>query len=168
MIKLHGSVPVKRYLLKYALATENLDIGEPLDLKNCGIIGFQLKLLLTNKTNVNHEDDISINTLNKFDARLTFIIHAKLKAFNGFFISRKSIVIFNSFLHQLFHEELLRAIIKAEENNILIADVIHDFMNRYGIEEDEDISFDAVKKANYRLRNSRNMVRFRQPSGISG
>jgi hypothetical protein len=165
MIKLHGTVPVKRYLYKYATIIENLPPGEPLDLTNCGIIGFQLKLLLGNKTNVNHQDAISTNTMNKYDALLKFKVHSKLKSFNGFFISRKSIVLFNSFLHQLFHEELLREIVKGESTNVDLKDIIYAFLNKYDIDED-DISFGAVKKANFRLRKSRKMLDNRQHCGF--
>ena len=161
MMKLHGTIPVKGYLHKYATRIENIG-DNPLDLTNCGVIGFQLKLLLENKTNVNHKDKVSNNTLTKYDSALKFKIHYRWSAYNNLFISRQSIVIFNSFLYYLFHEDLLKCILRGERDGIPIKDSIFTFAEMYGIVIDEDISFEAIKKASYRLRNVKNITGFNQ------
>lgn len=151
MINLKGTVPIKGYLLKYIDIKENLN-GGALSLIDGGVISFMLKILLTGKTNIRHEEPISTNTISKYDARLYFEVNARAEQFNQFFISRKNIVVFNSFVHQLFHEDLLLSIEKGEQEHKQIKDVIFDFCDAHNIEIDVDISFQALKKASYRLK----------------
>ena len=63
------------------------------------------------------------------------------------------------------HEDLLTFIINNREYNIQEKKSIEVFMNQIDIWE--DISYDAIKKASYRLRNFRKIPHFRTPRRIS-
>ena len=154
-INLVGTIPVKPYLLKFVRHYENIEGGEALDLQNNSVVSYTMSLFFTNKTNIDHEDQQSYLTLKKkYSAKLTFKISSRMKNFGKYFISRKTIVVLNKWLERLFHETLLQRILQGALEGKDEKQVIYDFLKELAIEE--DVTFDQIKKANYRLRISKN------------
>ena len=71
----------------------------------------------------------------------------------------RGVCYFNSYLHLSFHECLLTIILTNQQHGISEVDTINIFLASIGAED--DISFDAVKKASYRLRKKRDLPNFR-------
>lgn len=160
-MKLVGSVPMKPYLVKYIEKTEYLNPGQALDLSNNGAIAFVFKMLLTNKTNIKHETSITYEQMNRtYTAVLRFKISARMQVFNEFFISRKSISIFNNYVRCLFYETLMDRIRKGVGEGRNEKDIIYEFIQELDIEE--DIPADTIKRAISRLRKSKKIPTIHQ------
>ena len=154
-MSLKACVPVKPYLLKFVQHIDNIKEDEPLNLNNGGVVGNVLKGYLTTKMKLQRrETKKSYASLEKeYTAILWYEVYDDLKQFNSFYISKKSIVAFNTFLHRLFHEMLLFKIMEGLEEGINAKDTTIRFMEKFGIEDTVDV--DSLKKANYRLRLSK-------------
>lgn len=162
-MNLVASIPVKPHLRKFVHYLENLAPDAPLNLSRSGVVGYTLNLLLTNKTNLIHSDTLAGDKLQeKFQDQLRFKVSVRMQTFNCFYLTRRSISIFNTFLHNLLHETLLYRIRMGVAAGQDEKEIIYDFMRELDIEE--DVTFDAVKKANYRLRNAKKIPTIHQQS----
>lgn len=162
-MKLVGTLPVKPYLAKFVYSREYMEPGKALNLQNNSVISYTLKMLFTNKTNLDESDYLSYEKMNKeYTGEMRFKITSRMQAFSCFYISRKSITVFNQFLNRLFHEFLLSRIVEGVANGKDEKEIIFEFMRELDIED--DITFDAIKKANYRLRKSKKMPTIHQQS----
>ena len=159
-IEIDAAVPVKPHLLKFVLHKENLQAGQSLDLKPGTVITNELKSILTNKKNIDHEKEVAKGPFSEYTAILKFKVGYRMQAYSCFFLSREGISHFNNFLHNLFHEILLDRIRYGMKSGKTEKEIIYDFMRELDIED--DISFDAVKKASYRLRKSKKIDHFYQ------
>jgi len=163
-------MPVKGYLLKFIRHVENLKEGEALDLiKSMGAIPYMLSLLLTNKTNMNRSmKGRSFEKIWKgYDAKIKFKVSYRMQSNSKFYFEPKSIQIFDRFLHRLFHDFLLDKILKGIGEGKNEKDIIYDFLAELDIEE--DVRFETIKKASYRLRKSKKIPTFYQqlrPGGL--
>ena len=79
-------------------------------------------------------------------------------------ISAQNVVVFNQFLHKLLNELLLDRVLTAKrkyrEKEI---ETIYDFLRQFHV--DELLTYDAVKKSNYRLRKVKNLPIFTERGG---
>lgn len=156
MNTLRIELPVKRYLKKYLYAVENLPYGSDVDVTRGGHVLTPLQLVFTEKvtlyyndSDTEHLDDVLPVLLNKSRAGRFQVI-----------ITGDRLRWFNSFLHKSFHDYLLQRVLLsrtlAGKSEI---EVIYEVINELGIID--DVQFDAVKKAQYRLRKSKNLDLFR-------
>jgi hypothetical protein len=65
----------------------------------------------------------------------------------------------NSYLYLSFHDYLLHTILVNRDHGVPESDTIYSFMDVLDLYD--EITFDALKKASYRLRKERNMSTFR-------
>lgn len=152
-----ASIPVKPYLLKFLQHVENLEPGTPLDINNGSTISFFLKSVLISKLQFLDKSKMKAETMEKeFTARLNFVVVEKMKQFNKFFYTRETITTFNTFLYRMFHDFLLEEIRQGELSGKDFKEVIYNTIQKLDI--DDDISFDGLKKANYRLRISKKIA----------
>lgn len=151
-LKLVGQIPVEPYLLKFVQHLENLEPGEAINISHeCGIIPFTLKMLLTNKTNIQEESLLTYKKFeSKYPARIRFKISARMQVFNTFYLTRKSISVFNQFLRTMFYDLLLERIKSGIQEGQTQKDIIYQFMRELDIEE--DISFDTIIRKVNRVR----------------
>lgn len=153
-MKLTGSIPIRPHLLKYVCWNENIKIGEAIDLKGGGNIAFILQMLLRGKLeSISYDDRQSVGK--DYTQSLYYVYPLRHLNEGRIFIDEKAILIFNQFLHKHFHETLNVLIIQNQKYGIKIESSIKDFMDMLGIED--EIEYDSLKKANFRLRIARNI-----------
>lgn len=162
-----GSIPIRKYLKKYVEHRENLKPGEVLYLSRRGAIPLFLSCLLQGKTNRQFfaRDDY-IPTEGYFDDMLHFRIDMWRSKHGIVVMTWDSIRIFDSYLYHSFHDYLLMRILLEridynEKECVVIENVMHE------LDIIDDISFDALKKSSFRLRELRKIPHFRHPNRIS-
>lgn len=150
-------MPVKPYLKKYVYWKENLEAGEKLFLNYDSPIRMILAGLLTGKMTPQVNQKIKYDTTpyteeilcslptERWDRGLLFYNHDRIK-------------FFNTLLYKNFHDDLLYIIMTNLANGIEETITIHAFIDSVGIYD--LITFDALKKASYRLRKKRNLPVF--------
>lgn len=154
-------IPTKPHLAKFVFWLENMKDGEPLNLSYGGIVAHTLRLFLMNKSSMLREDKDGTWSVRDFTAPIPFRVTARMEAFNSFYLSRRSIVIFNQHLHVLFYEMLLSRILdKKLKYGMDEKAVIYEWMKELDIEE--LLTFDAADKAIHRLRVEKNLPKYNQ------
>lgn len=160
-----GAIPCRTYLKKYVLFRENLSEGEPLDLSQRGTIPRMLGALLCGKLNHDYQRDAYEVTPTHFPDQLEFKIDWWRSKENKIIITMESVRFFDSFLYDDFHDYLLTRIIEGMRAGGKEKFIIEDVMQELDIID--DISFDALKKASFRLRNARKIPHFRHQNSIA-
>lgn len=154
--------PVKGYLKHYVYWKENLEMGDTLDLSGAGKIPLILSGILTGKLTVPPDEFNSIPSV--YDARLPFLLTVEQVNRNLMFFTIEGIRFFNTFLYRDFHEALLQSILIGREIGISEIDTINNWIDNLEIRD--MITFDALKKASYRLRKEKKIPVFRCANSI--
>jgi hypothetical protein len=157
-MKLPGSIPVRRYLKKYVMHVERLQAGQALDLSRRGAIPLFLGSLLTGKLNYDSARDDEMPQEGYYDDELTFVLDVYRSTKTKMMLSYEAVRMFDAFLYHDFHDHLLTRITFARQFNITEARVIDQVMHELSIVE--DISFDALKKSQSRLKKTREKAAF--------
>ena len=79
----------------------------------------------------------------------------------GYCMSTDKIVQINRFYEKLFYEKLFLFVqhkLDKNKRKMGVQDAINDYCDIYGIDIDTDISYDAMRKAEYRNRNNPNNI----------
>lgn len=153
-----STMPIKGYLKRYIYWRENLAPTDPLDTAGAGEIGWVLSGLLSGNINPTRQaipDDLP----EQYDDHLE--IQVPIVRFNEcrFSYSLDSIRFFNTYIYRHFHEALLLEVLVKKSIGIPESKTIYEWMDRLDLYD--TITFDALKKASYRLRKSRNIPHFR-------
>jgi hypothetical protein len=145
-------VPTKAYLRKYVYAR----YGHPLKLNYTTTIGTMILCLVSKEY-----FDINMNTIKK-DVRLShmndeieLVAPLGTMKYKGHSITPDKIIAINRYFENSFVEELYnycRDNIEKRAWRPGINKAINSFCDQYGIEVEEDISFEALKKAESRYR----------------
>jgi hypothetical protein len=148
---------MKPHLLQYLRWKERLQDGEPLDLAYLrGDLTYILVGLLTTKVKAGKQEDEELS--GDFSVDLLFRINSRRVNEGKIMVSEEATRYFNQFVHRNMHELLLDRVLRGKANGIDEKDTIYSFITEIGL--DDLVTFDALKKANYRLRNSRNIPDF--------
>lgn len=151
-------LPVKPYIKQYVLFKQNLLPGDcPIDLSGPGEIPLILRSLLVGKMQGNpyrHEPSEEV-----YDAVLMLQIPQWQKSRSKIVITTEGMHLANEFLLTNFQEYLLTRVLEGMKAKKTEHDTIYEIINEMGI--DDLISFDALKKASYRLRTKKNIPAFR-------
>lgn len=141
-------VRVKSYLKKYVLYVEQTK--EPVILKDTRHVGFVLANLITGAfPHFPYADNLSP----EYDDELEVRLNMRQWYANHIHVSVEGVRFFNSFLHRSFHDWLQERIRFGQTLGVTETDVINQVMHELDIVE--DISFEALKKASYRLRKAK-------------
>lgn len=155
---LNIGLPIKGYLKQYVLFKQNLlpeDV--PVDLSGAGEIPLILRSLLVGKLRGNpyrHEPSEEV-----YDGMLWLQIPKWHITRSKIVITEEGVHLANEFLLCNFHEYLLTRVLEGKKNKRTEHDTIYDIINEMGI--DELISYDALKKASYRMRERKKIPSFR-------
>lgn len=155
------TVPVRRYLKKYLYHIENLPYGQEIPLTKGGHIPMVLGQILTGKTSIPY----NAIEVDQFEDELPIVVNARKVNDYQVLITLKKVRFFNTFLYKSFHDWLLQKVLWGKSTGATEVDVIWSVMA--DLEIQDDITFDALKKASYRLRLERNYPVFRQREGNS-
>lgn len=159
MTRLPGAIPVRSYLKKYVLYTENLQPDEPLPLDRRGTIPRTLGALLQGKMNLDYTRDGYNPQTSQYPDLLAFTTDWWRSNQLKIILTMEAVRFFDAFLYDDFHDFLLRRIMYSREGGGKEKEVIEQVMHELDIVD--DISFDALKKSSFRLRNIRNIPHFR-------
>lgn len=151
-----GTIPIRPHLKKFIQYIENLEVDAPIDIYGKGIVALTLKMLLTFKTHIEIHESRSLpkeltETI-QYTVTLSHFNRGKLH------LSKAGIIEFDKFIHSLMHEVLLQKVLMYIKTGRQEKDAINDFCDDVGI--DEEISFEGLKKSNYRLRNAKKITHF--------
>lgn len=151
-------MPVKGYLKHYLYWKENLAQGEVLDLNSQGEIPWVLRGLLTGKVQA-YPHGAPEEMPEIYDAEI--ITKLTVQHFNRslFCYSLDSIRYFNTYLYRDFHETLLNSILIMKKFGVNEVETIWKFIDMLDLHD--QISFEALKKASYRLRTAKKIPLFR-------
>lgn len=147
-----GSIKVRPYLAAYTRWRENLAPDQPLLVPGCSPIALALDLCLTNKTTYLASRAVGLPD-EKYGARLRYTVAGSRDRDGFLFVTDAMALRFNSFLlhdlHNLLADRIFRAVADGGSEKLTLLG----FMREVGIEE--LVEYDALKKANYRLRTHR-------------
>lgn len=137
-------VPTDTYLIKYLM---HRFLTDPIVVTKKDTIGHYLTKMVQNYGTDNKKYQHNYQTHIEFFLPLEYLTRY------GCYLSPEAINDFNEFLKREFYNDLFNYIEVARryDPDILIKDATFDFMNKYGITEQEK-SFDALKKAYQRDR----------------
>lgn len=161
-MQLKAEFPVKAYLKRYVYWKENLEESELLDLSGPGEIPLVLGGILTGKLSVAPDEFQAIPSI--YDDRLPFLLTVEQVNRNLMFFTIEGVRYFNTYLYRDFHETLLHSIICGKDRGVSEVDTINRWIDHMGIHD--MISFDALKKASYRLRKEKKIPIFRCANSI--
>jgi len=163
-MNIKAAMPVKGYLKKYVLWKENIEEGDILEIgESQGEISWVLSGILTGKIKATQNGPKNIPEV--YDDEIIFKIPVLRFRANRLFFPIDGIRYFNTYLYRDFHETLLVHILANKEFGITEVDTIYRWIDMLGIID--DISFDALKKASYRMRKSKDLGVFRSGNSIS-
>lgn len=157
-----ASIPIKPHLKQFALLLENCEEDGILNLTKGGIICYVLRMMLIGKMNMPDRNSYRLNA--EYCDELKFYLSSSLIDRGEVTISAQNVVVFNQFLHKLLNELLLDRVLTAKrkyrEKEI---ETIYDFLRQFHV--DELLTYDAVKKSNYRLRKVKKLPIFTERGG---
>jgi len=162
MARIEITLPMKPWLANFVRRVENLEESGVIDLKKSTFVAHIIRSFLTGKTNL-EERAASKSIMENYTGHVKFAISYRDYHRSRMFLSPQSIVTINKLLYQFFHELLLSEILIGRMYNVQEKETIHRFLEKYDIEVEGDLTFDTVKKASYRLRNSKKIDNFRCP-----
>ncbi|OLY92310.1 hypothetical protein [Cnuella takakiae] len=148
-------VPTKTYLRKYVTAS----LGAPIALNYSSTLGtLILSLLEMDSFSVNMNLVKQDTRLTSFDDCIEAVSSIKTMRYKGYSLTPTKIIAINRFLENAFIEDLYihcKSSLKKREWRPGIEDGIRSFAEGCGIIIDEDISLDALKKAEWRFRKKK-------------
>lgn len=155
MTKIEGSIPMKPWLAKFAQRVDNLPDGGVVDISSNTYIARIIKMFLKGKTSI--PERAKASSIRKDYGGL---LRYSITYCDRMYLSPQDIVSINKLIFSFFHEMLLSRIRYAQRYQIEEKETIYRFLEEYGIEVEEDITFDTIKKASYRLRKSKKIEHF--------
>jgi len=160
-IDLTVCIPVKTHLKKYIHFIENVDKDNPLNLKNNSPFSYFCSLLFTNKTNIMDDEHSAYATASrKYQSKLTFTVHARMEKLGCFFLTRKSILALNRYLHRCFIDHLVQLVQAGVKEGRTQHQIIVAFMEDLDIVL--DVEYDAIKKAVDRANKNKKYAGIRE------
>lgn len=158
-------IPVRSYLKKFLYWSLNLPANTAIDLAQYGNdpLVKVISGMLVGKLDIDQfysSDDESPRD-GYYDEEIQLIINPRRFQYQRIHISRDTSRFLDAFLYGTFHSHM-QVLIRAHVPDKVFneKDCIELMCKLTGIGED-DISFDALKKASYRIRNSKNIGMFR-------
>lgn len=148
-------IPTKTYLRKYITAKNSLDLTYN------STLGTIILCLLDKKShNINMNEKAMESRLQYMNDRITFTTSINTLFYKGLVLTTDKIIAINRYMENAFLEDLHHWCTKDLPGKAIIdrgwirgIDLsIESFAKNYGIELDVDISYDALKKAEYRYR----------------
>lgn len=152
-------LPVKGYIKHYVLFKQNLPIPDgTIDLSAPGEIVLILRSLLQGKLAGEPYRHNPIPEI--YDGNLNLIIPQWQANKTRIVITEEGIHLANQFLLTSFQEWMVDRVINAMKHGVTEHETIYQIINELAI--DDLISYDALKKASYRLRKKKKIPAFRQ------
>lgn len=144
------TIPTKKFLKKYLQA----NYGEELIFNMDSDMGYFLSLLMEKRIYPEYDRQQIHRSIDKYDILVTIRLPRKWveKYRYGFDIDPKKAVFFNKMIFRSFRQELFRYCALMEIHNIEKKHALLDFARYYKLEIDEDITFETLKKMEYRYR----------------
>jgi len=158
------AIPARTYLKKFVHWSLNLPLHDRIDLgaHSKDMVVKMIGGVLTGKIDAtaatSSNDPIPEDY---FDDSLLVVVNHRRFQYNRLFINKNIAQYLDSLLYAEFHANLLTLIrVMTQQKLMNEADCIRYMMETMGLDEDE-ISFDALKKASYRLRKEKEIPNFR-------
>lgn len=162
---IHISIPARSYLKKFLHWSLNIPPDAHIDLAEHGheptvkVIAGTLSGKLEVEMFYSSKDPLPQEGY--YNDEIKLVINHRRFQYNRIHIDRDTSRYIDSYLHGIFHSHLL-LLVRANTQHKLMNELqcINSLCDLIGIGED-DISFDALKKATYRLRIAKNIGTFR-------
>jgi hypothetical protein len=152
-------LPVKGYIKHYVLFKQNLPIPDStIDLSATGEIPLILRSLLQGKLQGEPYRQDPVPEI--YDGTIVLVIPQWQATKTKIVITQEGVHLANQFLLSSFQEWMVERVLNAMKHGVTEHDTIYQIINELGI--DDLISYDALKKASYRLRMKKKMPAFRQ------
>lgn len=158
-----GKVPTTTYLRKFTEFMEDVQPHSPIDLESAGIIPKFLKGLLVGKKKLYL--DYPPDVISGKNDELGYLVNEQMLDNGQMFLTRRNINQFNSFLYSQFHAMLLFKIRLEMKKGYTEKDIIWDYMQLIGIDE-EEYPLSSIKRQITRLRSSKHMPSLRNKKGF--
>ena len=159
-----AQIPIKAHLKKFALWMERYPQNDTIDLTSTGIVAYHLTHLLSGKSTLTLRKGSRLNE--NYNAHLSFKVNYRRLQAGKLYVDEQNVIAYNNFLHKLMHEVILVRIELNQTKKVNAKASIHEFMEE--LELYDVISFDALNKANYRLRTEKKIPLYRQPNRQTG
>jgi hypothetical protein len=147
-------VPIRPHLKKFVLYKENLSLDEALVVDDKrGYIPFFINLILCNKKTYHKYSNTKLPANYSDRLLIEFPVSHQLR--NHIFLTNVNIKKLNNFIHKCFHDSLNQHIEQNCFSGSNIKESIYEYMSL--LEIYDDISFETLKKGNYRFRKEKDL-----------
>lgn len=157
-MNIEAAMPMKPHLKRYVEWRENIPQNGFIDITNSSSeISWVLGGVLTDYLKYKHDAQRKLS--DEYSEQLRFKIDAYRFQANQIYFSPPQIRYFNTYVYRRMNFHLLEEVMRNQVHNIPARDTIWTFVNDSQMEG--LISFDALLKANYRLRKTQDFPLFR-------
>jgi hypothetical protein len=156
MNQITGRIRIRPHLLRYVAWREGLLLPEqPIIIPGVSPVTQGLDLCLVNKggylaAQLRREE----SRICEYDTWLHYQVSGSRYSHNYLFVTNPVAMAYNIFLHHLLHDDLRQRILHAQAAGVYEFQVIKDFIDDVGMADFRGGDFDAIKKAQYRMRRA--------------
>jgi hypothetical protein len=154
-MNIEGSLPTKKYLQLFALWIENSKKEQAIDLANQGFVPRIIKMFVLGKTSLKQDSAAAKWKRACYDSTIRFRVNYRLLDRGTLFLDKPGIIAINKLLYDLFLEVLVQRMEFQKRIGIDYKKTIFDFCEEVGIEIEQHISYEALRKATFRLKTAK-------------
>lgn len=151
-------IPTSPHLKKFI----SVEYGNPVKLDNGSLLGVVvISLLSKDSFHVALKPKEKSKLMTGYAATVSCCAPMSLMKDYGHSISMDKVIQLNRFYEKLFYEKLFLFVqhrLNKSKRKMGVQDAIVEFCDYYSIELDNEISYDALKKAEYRHRTNQNKI----------
>lgn len=155
-MKLHISIPTISYLRDYAIGRQYLLPGDIIDLTSEGEIPFIICSCLEGKTIREQVLGFELD-IKKYNAQLTVAVPRRAWHRNKIYFSDFTINWINAWLMKSFKDYIELRVEWGKKYGISETTTLYHIIQNFKM--DETITFDAIKKASYRVRHNKGLIK---------
>lgn len=143
-------LPTKAYLKKYI----EILYGSPVSFDTSSYLGKIIAVVLDKNVFPERSRKVIHKTFDVYDKELTIFLPIRWleKYYYGTDVNAKKVVYINKLIEDKFEEELFMYCQALDLLGIERKDALLEFCAKYELEIDEDITFECIKKMEYRIR----------------
>lgn len=159
MKQLTISIPIIPYLKAYATGRQYLPVDSPIDLSASGSIPLIIFSCLEGKNIPEQKLDYDL-AIDKYSDQLLVIVPRRAWYRNKIYISDFTIRWINAYLMESFKDYVAQRVEWGKEYGISETETLYKIIHEFKM--DDVITFDAIKKASYRVRISKGIIKKKQ------
>lgn len=165
-----ATIPLKFHLKKFLYWHENIDdLNKPYSIhRKYSVVAYMLRLMLEGKAVLPKYWEGPVSSIHDIECNLVITFGSKSFKDGRYFFSNQNFLNFNKIIQGMMNDSMVSYILmcnaidpKMEEKAAILS-----FMDMIGI-TDDDVSWETLKKASYRLRAYRKLPMFAETRNLN-